>query len=411
MLFLSKGSDIAAWRAASDFNSGYRDTLLARTASCRSDEAARLLEQAGEQLRQLADDHGRCCAEVAKVVGEMATTGSVAVVSRLSRDGFSLAYEHFGLFRSPLAFYRLSSELLEGACAALMNLAERQMGLLGRILPPGRCLIALGPAGRREYSPYCPLQLLMIHDTDHHGTSDAMAQFCRLLHESLQLCGFELDGEVTPLNAAWRGDAAEWRHRMLHCLEGGAAEDLIEVSRLCDQAPLAPADSDAAARFHALSLGLLRDEHAVVANLAERLQGLSNGLGLMGRIRTEKEGWGGRTCFGLREHGLIPLSATVSTVTLATGGWGIDTPRRIRELLDRRVLDVEMTERVLAAWTMLNELRLSHERDLFSGEEGSAHHIPVDRLDAAQQEELRGSLETVGIFQRQALTAIALAGE
>jgi len=103
----------------------------------------------------------------------------------------------------------------------------------------------------------------------------------------------------------------------------------------------------------------------------------------------------------LLENALQPLSASVSALGLLKQIGTTATPQRVRELLWRRDLNVDMAERLLQAWHMLHELRLTRESDAQPDwANGAPHYLNIEQMDTAEQEALRESLEAVGNIQR-----------
>jgi CBS domain-containing protein len=98
---------------------------------------------------------------------------------------------------------------------------------------------------------------------------------------------------------------------------------------------------------------------------------------------------------------LQPLSASLSVLGLIKQLDTTATPRRIRELLWRRELNVDLAERLLQAWHMLHELRLKREREVQPDwSDTSPLYLKIEDLDAGEQEALRESLEAISHVQR-----------
>ena len=404
LLLLTKGNDITAWRAGSDFTTRYREALLNRMASSRSDESIKLLDDSRAELLHLAEEHTRHSAEIARILQAMSEDGDLAP---LVRQGFEEAYRHFDMFRSVRAFYGTAHELLTAAVTSLARQTAARMGASGRQLPEFS-LAAVGPAGRLEFSPHCPLHLLLIHEPCPPAGESAVAALCEQLHTELTRCGIPIDREVSPLHPEWRGSREAWGHRIAGGLDSGKPETLIALSRLADQTPLVA--SELGTSFKQQCLKTLREHQGARENLIFRLKGLNNGLGLMGRLRLER---GGKYhgLFDLLDNALIPLTAVIGALTLSFGGSATGTPQRIRELLDLRVLDVDLTERLMMAWHTLNELRLGQESAPYLSAKSSSMYLDPDRLDNATHEELHAALDSFSVLQRQALMAFSLAGE
>jgi hypothetical protein len=74
---------------------------------------------------------------------------------------YSDLYRHFGIFRSAPAFYQLSMAFLRRASATIIAQATECSAWLPVNYRDGAD--SCWPAGRCEYSPFCPLRILLVH--------------------------------------------------------------------------------------------------------------------------------------------------------------------------------------------------------------------------------------------------------
>jgi signal-transduction protein with cAMP-binding, CBS, and nucleotidyltransferase domain len=118
----------------------------------------------------------------------------------------------------------------------------------------------------------------------------------------------------------------------------------------------------------------------------------------MGGLKLERSG-NERGMFRLQDHGLLPLSAALSTLALIKESQAVSSCERIHDLLKRRELDVDLAERMLVAWHALHCLQLSQEQ---SERENSAHsrYLNPLSLSAEQSHSLKENLESVAQIQR-----------
>jgi signal-transduction protein with cAMP-binding, CBS, and nucleotidyltransferase domain len=264
---------------------------------------------------------------------------------------------------------------------------------------PELALIALGPAGRQEFSPFCPLQLMLVHGPADDTENEIIQRFATFLHEVFEACGLQVDEVVTPRNGQWRGSVSEWDQRLEKVLKRGKFSEVIEILRLADQTHLY-GDSDTGSSFRQLSLSVLAANPVAVKTFVSHVVAFSNGIGMMGGLRFEKSG-PYRGQFALLDNALQPLSASVSALSLLKRLETAATPQRIRELLWRRELNVDMAERLLQAWHTFQELRLIRERAVHPEWPNAAPlYLNIEQLNVAEQEALRESLEAVGNIQR-----------
>ncbi|MDA8430118.1 MAG: DUF294 nucleotidyltransferase-like domain-containing protein [Geobacteraceae bacterium] len=397
-LVSAKGGDVLAWRAGADFAATFRQALLARLEFCRTNEAEALLSGAGLALDDLIaanDTFRRHCTDLLE---EVPGCGEPLRLKALTTTFYAGLYGHVGVHHSAPAFYEFSTRFLVALSGSVIRTAHASLGLPERQAPQVR-LIALGPAGRLEFSPFCPLQLMLVHSEAGEAERELLSRLGRLIHEGFEACGLLVDATVTPRNPEWSGSMPEWRQRLGQRLEQGQMDDLIDLCRLADQSELY-CDGGVAVEFAPLCRSLLKECQSAMAFQVTRVCNLSHGIGMMGGLRLKKNG-PYRGQFALRDNALQPLSAAVSVLALLKGLETSSTPERIREILSRHELDVDTAERLLQAWHALHELRLTREYDLQPDWSNEAPlHLNVGALPDSDQRLLRESLEAVGAIQR-----------
>jgi len=402
-LATAKGKDIKAWRAAGEFGAAFREALLKRSARCSSDEAEVLFSETCQALEALAAENDERVARLQGIVARTAENADPSRLGELCSQFYAELYDHLGCYGSAVAFYHLSSLYLHELTGSLHRHALQRLGLSGEHLS-GMTLVAMGPAGRREFSPFCPLQLALV--TGQEGETQTVARYCAALQEGFEACGLQLDGEIAPLNPAWRGNLPEWGGRLEDGLARGKQKELIELLRLADhEALFSTARGEQA--FRELALCRLQQSHRAIGDLVARLGRLSNGIGILGGVRLERSG-PHRGLFRLFEYALLPLSAAVGALALISRVDAIDIPQRIRALLGRQALDVETAEQLLQSWHILNELRLLREHELFSVQSrDTALFMDVAALDEEKRRMLREALETVEKVQHQVIAVFS----
>jgi signal-transduction protein with cAMP-binding, CBS, and nucleotidyltransferase domain len=398
LLVSAKGSDVLAWRAAGDFAVTFRQVILDRMEFCRLDEAAAMITGASHALDDLATANDMFSSRCLNLIVEVEACPEPGRLRELTTSFFAGLYDHSAIHHSAPAFYQFSTLFIQALSGSVSRYSLAMLGDSSARMPE-MALIALGPAGRQEFSPFCPLQFMLIHEGVEDAESGLIQRFATLLHEGFEACGLQVDEAVTPRNGQWRGTLPEWGQRLEKVLKRGKSSEVIEILRLADQTQLHGV-GDAGAGFRQLSLEALAASPVAVNNLVSRVVALSNGIGMMGGLRFEKSG-PFRGQFALLENALQPLAASVSALALLKRLDTMATPMRIRELLWRRELNVDMAERLLQAWHMLNELHLNREREVQPDWPNAAPlHLDIDQMNAAEQEALRESLEAVGNIQR-----------
>lgn len=398
ILLSTKGGDITSRMAVEEFAAGYRQSLLELAGSDRSGSAESVFSATCATIEAAITTHQNLLKRLNSLIEKLAAATPSTNLRALTGDFYSDLYRHFGHFNSAPAFYQLSMAFMRQLSAAITSRATDQLGLFARHLPD-MTLIAIGPAGRCEYSPFCPLQLLLVHGEVAKPHLQTINLFCQTLHSEFEETGLFIDPVVTPRNMVWRGTLADWQQRCEEGLYPQAEEELINLCRLVDQYPLHPAEGFAP-EFKKISSTVLGGSRPAQANLIERMKSLSNGLGLMGGLKLERSG-NGRGQFRLLDHGLLPLSAALSALSLITSSTAISNSERIQELLKRRELDVELAERMLATWHSLHGLRLRREQSFHIEQHiNQPLFLNPHDLTAEQRQSLEGALESVAFIQR-----------
>ena len=398
ILLSAKGGGITSRMAVEDFAAGYRQSLLDRAASDRSGSAESVFSTTCATIEAAIATHQNLLKRLNSLIENVAAATPSTNLRELTGQFYSNLYLYFGHFNSAPAFYQLSMAFMRQLSTTITARALDQLGLFAHHLPE-MTLIAIGPAGRCEYSPFCPLQLLLVHGKVAESQLQTITLFCQTIHSEFEETGLFIDPVVTPRNTLWRGTLADWQQRCEDALRPQAEEELINLCRLVDQYPLHPVEG-LAPEFKKISSTILGGSRAAQANLIERMKSLSNGLGLMGGLKLERSG-GGRGQFRLLDHGLLPLSTALSALSLITSSTSISNSERIQELLKRRELDVELAERMLATWHSLHGLRLRREQSFqIERHINQPLFLNPHELTAEQRQSLEAALESVAFIQR-----------
>jgi CBS domain-containing protein len=409
VLLSAKGSDVTSWRAVEEFAAAYRQALLDLAVSDRSGSAESVIVEAHAALEAATTTHRNLLKRLDSLLEQVSSATPATNLKELAAAFYSDLYRHFDHFHSAPAFYQMSMAFLRQASAAIITQASDQLGASARHLPE-MALIALGPAGCCEYSPFDPLQFLLIHGEATAAQLKNMHLFCETLHACFEAAGAAIDPVVTPRNPVWRGTIAEWRQRCEDWLHPQNAEEFTNLCRLADQYPLHPGEGFGR-ELKEISSAALNGSRPALANLVDQMASLSNGLGLMGRLKLERRG-SIRGLFRLTDFGLRPLSAALSALALIKGSPAVSNCDRINDLLRRRELDVELAERMLATWYYLHGLRLRQEQSILIDDRSSQPvFLNPEELTAEQRQSLKKNLESVANIQRHVEIVFSGMGE
>ncbi len=397
-LLYAKSDDVTTWRAVEDFTVAYRQALLNRAASDLVGSSESVFTETSASLETSLATHRDLMKRMEILTERVSAAAPPDDLKELTIAFYSDLYRHFGIFRSVPAFYQLSMRFLNRTSDAIIARATERLGPDAASLPE-MALIAVGPAGRSEYSPFCRLQILLVHGEAKGSQLQSIDRFCRDIHAGFEAAGVAVDPAVTPQNEEWRGTLTAWFHRCVEGFRPMVDEEIINLCRLVDQYPLTSADR-LVREFKQTSITALGGSRPALANLIVRMAALSNGLSLMGRLKLERSG-SDRGLFRLIDHGLQPLSAALSALALIKKIGADGNCERVHELLRRGELDVEHAERMLKTWHILHDLRLIREQSFRVGEQtGAAACLDPDKLSAEQLQLLKEGLESVAVIQR-----------
>src|SRR5450759_1439504 len=237
LLVSAKGSDVLAWRAAGDFAVSLRQVLLDRMEFCRSNEAATLLTGASQAFDDLSEANDMFCSRCLNLIDEVEACQEPGRLRELTTTFFAGLYDHIAIHHSAPAFYQFSILFLQALAGSVSRFSYTMLGDSSARMPE-LALVALGPAGRQEFTPFCPLQFMLVHGQAGDAEGRLIPRFATLLHEGFEACGLQVDEVVTPRNGQWRGSLPEWGQRLVKVLAHGKFNEVIEILRLADQTQL-----------------------------------------------------------------------------------------------------------------------------------------------------------------------------
>ncbi|MDK9717328.1 MAG: DUF294 nucleotidyltransferase-like domain-containing protein [Trichlorobacter sp.] len=391
-LLLAKGEDFASWRGVEEFAVAYREAAVRLATRKHPGGIAHLLELMEDLIAVVDQENSAMQQELDRLVDELAHASEQGQLRSLLVGFYDRAYHHFARFGSPVALFRMSETFLQALADCCLRLAQQQ---IEEPLPPV-ALILMGPAGRREATRFCRVQLALVWDGE--ASEELMVQLGEELAAWLRVCGVNLEETITPLNSDWRGSLEQWQARLETAAARNDQRMLIELLRLADRTVLVSEDS-VADRFGSICQTYLR-QRIFIGNLVDRCLTLSNGIGMMGSLKLAKSG-PHRGGFSLLDHAFLPLAAAVGGLCLMHGVDLVGTPERLRGLVRISKLDVDLAERTLHAWHCFSGHRISLEQSAIPGQDcRDILYLLPSTLKAAEAERLRISLETVADLQR-----------
>lgn len=390
--------DLDSWRASTNFVDFFHSALIENSNNSDTISITNRLQKVASELEQLQVFNRFMEEKFLTLTGTLATINGFAQLHIITEQYYEILYEHIERFHAAPAFYEQSTLFLCAITTAIVRISKEQLGLLERNLPE-HAVIALGTAGRNEFSPFCPLQLLLLCRHEHGMEIESIRQLGALIHEGFVASGLQVDSVITPKNGHWCGSLQSWNHLWETELNDPDSDHLIDLLRLADQQTIGGSQR-LGDEFSQQALKALGTSNCAVENLISRVAHLSNGLGILGRLRLEKSGpYQGR--FPLLDHALLPLTSAVSAFALIAAIPDKSSPMRLYRLITKNQITVDLAEQLLEAWHTINELRLLHEQQNQPNWRNAAPlHLNLDKLTDDEQQSLRFALEAIGLFQR-----------
>lgn len=377
MLLGTKGDDILKWRASSELAEKLKKRLAGkwgRSSACRAEAfLGMLMDSFQEEIAYESQLDG----ELLLLEQAIAEAGSPAALEPLQARYRELAAAHFRRRGSVLALCGACNRLHDLALRRAALLAEERMRELGQGSAPVYALLVSGDRGREEQTLYSRNRYLLLHELD----SQRFFLFSRQLALALREAGV-LAGEET----FWHGSLSEWR-----ALLQSGKEPRERQPAPAELAPLtpfaAPSRQDAPPmpewqwRLEAMAdlcfvtgYRPLAEQAVSAATLAIREQSsldpffqlarraihLPLALGHFGRWRLVRSGEH-QGEIDLEELALSPLVQAVRVLAVYAGVHDGGTLNRVRQLVYRGALDVDLAERLLKAFQCIMQLRIDSE--------------------------------------------------
>ncbi|RII26369.1 MAG: nucleotidyltransferase [Geobacter sp.] len=398
MFPVNKGGDILAWRDTVELVDGVKRKL--------SEKMAYLLD--GDELVLLQDLQGRIEEEMAveyrfaedagQVLAALETAGTVDEMVAAYRHGRQLSTDYFDRRGSVLVVQSLCIRLQDRLTCRAVLLASEWMERSGFGPPPAPyCWFAFGGAGREEGTVAGNFNALLVHGEVHGESAAYFAGFSLRVNAILENCGVKSAGGITPVHPSWRGSINEWRTRLI----GGAAgektqEDLSFLVRFADLR-LVSGDSTLCGEMINLIRSLFEFNRRGFDEVARVTAEMATGLDFFGRLRLEKGGEH-RGEFNLGQYALNPLMENIRIMAVRADVPLTANVGRIKGLLEKGHLGVDLSQRLLRACHDFTSLKLRSEMRHNSGGEGV--FLKPEELDDCEMDSLKEGMEAVVNLQR-----------
>ncbi|GFE56195.1 putative nucleotidyltransferase substrate binding domain-containing protein [Geobacter sp. AOG1] len=396
MFPVNRGGDILAWRDTVELVDGVKRQLSQKMAYLLDGDELVLLRGLQERLGEEMAVESRFAEDVEQVLSALETAGSADEMAAGYRHGKQLAADYFEQRGSVLVVQSFCSTLQDLLIRRALVLAGEWMARSGFGSPPvPYCWFAFGGAGRAEGTIAGECDALLVHGELNGEHAAYFAGFSLRVIAILENCGVKSVAGITPVHPSWRGSINEWRSRLI---EGAAGEKMLEDhSFLARFADLRLVSGDSALYGETMNLirSLFDFNRRGFDEVARGAAEMATGLDFFGRLRVAKGGEH-RGEFNLEQLALGPLVENIRILAVRAGLPETATVERIKSLLGRGELDVDLSQRLLRAYHdfVSQKLRLEIRRN------GEGAFFKPEELDEAKIESLKEGVEAVVNLQR-----------
>lgn len=408
MLLSDKTEEILSWRESQELLEGLKGRLVVKWGRSTGREAEEFLAGVIAALAEEIAYEDQLDAELDLLKTAVEGAEDPASLPPLRARHVEVLAAHFSRRSSVLAVTGAVRELNDLILARCARLAELAMLRAVGGSAPIYALLASGDQGRDEATLYGECRYVLLHELDPERFDTFGEHLLRTLKEA---------GVVPGPDLLWQGSLEKWR-RLLSEGERGR-EGGWGLSAL---PPFASAGKESPPslekwrwRLETVAdlrfvtgfepLGLKAEAAAAAAlkeqknrdpffQLARQVIHLPLALGHFGRWRLE--GGGHRWEIDVERLALSPMVQAVRVLAVQAGIHATGTLDRVRELLYKGWLDVDLALRLFKAFQCFMQLRIESEIK----SEGAGAWVPPEEFTLEQDARIRGAVESVLNLQK-----------
>ncbi|KAF0220398.1 MAG: hypothetical protein FD174_1299 [Geobacteraceae bacterium] len=394
----ARGGDILTWRNVSELASSLKGRMAERMSYLLAGEDMELMEGWKERLDEEIAFEKEFAADFAKALDDLerASDGLMQLRERLNR----MAAGYFERRRSVVALHALCTAFQDRLICRVLRTTEEWMEQNGFGNPPAPyCWLVSGSLGRLEGSLSGNFDSLMVFGETESGGASYFEDFSRRAAAALESLGMKSRTDIIPAHPSWRGSMADWRLRLNEGLSGERRNEAIAcLVTLADLRHLY-GDEGTAAEMTNLVRGLLDyHRHGALRDISKSASEMPIGLDFFGRLRVDKSG-NHRGEFNLEQFALTPLIMNICVMAIRHEVAATGTVDRIKGVLERGRLGVELAERLLMAYHDFASLKVFQEIRGGAAEAEGVFLNPDD-MSEAEERNLKNGMEAVVNLQR-----------
>lgn len=402
-----KGEDVLARRNTAEFIGRLKHDLFGKMSDLPSGEELTLLRGIEASLDGEMEFEAQFAADFMNALED--------VNGMEDADALSLAQERLGgmiagYFHrrgSVPAHHVLCTVVKDRVTGAALRIAERWMAQNGFGSPPVPwCWLAVGDSGRMEASLYTDCDTLLIHAAEDEKQASYFVGFSGRAATILDRLGMTSHRGIAPSASPWRGSIADWRRR----LSGEAAEreEALTGLMLLADLRLVSGNPALAAEMVNLVRAMLEYHREPLREAARRAAMMPVGFDFFGRLKVEK-GEGHQRLFNIGLYGIEPMVAAIRILTVRFDVPESSTADRIRGLLHRGHIDVDLAERLLYAYHNFHRHCIVRELEQDGRRDGRGY-VDIEKLTEDEELEIKGSLEAVSSLQKIIYSSFSVQG-
>lgn len=390
----SNGERIIDSRRVAALKEGLADSLSKRVAALASSEGNRLYGALADAIGQEISWEE----EFASRVEQENRVTAALTVEGLTRNYYlhlaMMAGEHFVRRSSVVALHQICNNFRDQLIRRAMELA------LATHFPgasPRFALLASGDVGRQEQSLLSePVHYYLVHDGEGVEERDTWRDTAAML------AGLLGDMGLNPSASGAASGGLPWvgpPDRFVleagdTCLTGDERSDFPFLPDLRGVA----GDPEMAAALTDTAIGIIREHPDFFVRRARRAATLPVATSLFGWYRVERTGQH-RGEFDLQQYTLTPLIRNICVLALKRRVRRFSTIERIKGLLSDGALNVDLSEKLLAAYHEFMKQKVN--KQLQSFEQGfDGYFLDPEYLSDEEEERFRNGLEAVVTLQK-----------
>lgn len=260
--------------------------------------------------------------------------------------------------------------------------------------------VILGSQGRGEQTLTTDQDSALIYGDDLTAVEiRRLAEFCRDVIGSFVAIGIpHCPGGTMASNEFWRRSSGGWSQEVDNWFSCATLDNIINVAMLSDMRTLY-GDPDLERDIKRHIAAHLGHNDLFLMKMAANVHRIPIPLGWRGRIKAERRGER-QGELDIKRGGIFTITEGIKVLALEAKILDGGTLERIAGLVEAGVLSTVEAENLREAFDRLIALRLRFQVESLREGKPPDNHIPLDRLNRMEEEELRLALEAVRSFQR-----------